>query len=315
MFQKKKEIQQQADKIIEKPNYYPIVHVARSLKGYQKQLLLKEVDSLEELQQVTASFDDVLAVNAASKDKLEHFRDRFVQVGEISEQFAEVKKNIDASVEQAQQQVGGLKDSSGEVQEHFTEMQGTFTEFQNSVQDIKECMGKITSIANQTNMLALNASIEAARAGEQGKGFAVVAEEVKKLANEIKELVSEVSLSINSVEEGTEKLNSSITISRTALSKSLEDVEATFTVFDQITTAAVGAREVQDKIGDAIAVSERELNEVSDSFEQTEQQYQELLGHIARANDLGTTKGALFEDMDNMISQIDPIVNDMEEKL
>ena len=315
MFQKKKEIQQQADKIIEKPNYYPIVHVARSLKGYQKQLLLKEVDSLEELQQVTASFDDVLAVNAASKDKLENFRDRFVQVGEISEQFAEVKKNIDASVEQAQQQVGGLKDSSGEVQEHFTEMQGTFTEFQNSVQDIKECMGKITSIANQTNMLALNASIEAARAGEQGKGFAVVAEEVKKLANEIKELVSEVSLSINSVEEGTEKLNSSITISRNALSKSLEDVEATFTVFDQITTAAVGAREVQDKIGDAIAVSERELNEVSDSFEQTEQQYQELLGHIARANDLGTTKGALFEDMDNMISQIDPIVNDMEEKL
>ena len=315
MFQKKKEIQQQADKIIEKPDYYPIVHVARSLKGYQKQLLLKEVDSLEELQQVTASFDEVLEVNAASKDKLENFRDRFVQVGEISEQFAEVKKNIDASVEQAQQQVGGLKDSSGEVQEHFTQMQGTFTDFQNSVQDIKECMGKITAIANQTNMLALNASIEAARAGEQGKGFAVVAEEVKSLANEIKELVSEVSLSINSVEEGTEKLNSSITISRDALSKSLEDVEATFTVFDEITTATVGAREVQDKIGDAIAVSEKELNEVTYSFEQTERHYQELMEHIARANDLGTTKGALFEDMDNMISQIDPIVNDMEEKL
>lgn len=312
MFQKKKEVQQQAKIIAQKPSYYPIVHVAHSLKSYQKQLLSKEVDSLEELQQVTATFDDVLEVNAASKEKLENFRDRFVQVGEISEQFAEVKKNIDASVEQAQQQVGGLKDSSGEVQEHFTEMQGTFTDFQNSVQDIKECMGKITSIANQTNMLALNASIEAARAGEQGKGFAVVAEEVKNLANEIKDLVSEVSLSINNVEEGTEKLNSSITISRDALSKSLEDVEATFSVFDEITTAAVGAREVQDKIGDAIAASERELNEVNNSFEQTERQYQELMEHIARANDLGTTKGALFEDMDNMISQIDPIMKEIE---
>ena len=315
MFQKKKEVRQQAEIIAEKPSYYPIVHVAQSLKGYQKQLLSKEVDSLEELQQVTASFDEVLEVNAASKEKLENFRDRFVQVGEISEEFAEVKKNIDASVEQAQQQVGGLKESSGEVQEHFTEIQGTFTDFQNSVQDIKECMGKITSIANQTNMLALNASIEAARAGEQGRGFAVVAEEVKKLANEIKELVSEVSLSINSVEEGTEKLNSSITISRDALSKSLEDVEATFTVFDQITEAAVGAREVQDRIGDAIEVSEKELNEVSSFFERTEQQYQELMEHIAKANDLGTTKGALFEDMDNMISQIDPIVSDIEGKL
>lgn len=312
MFRNRKEVQQQEEKIPEKPNYYPFVYMANCLKGFKKELLIKEVDSLEELQKVTASFDDVLAVNTTSKNKLESFRDRFVQVGEISEQFAEVKKNIDASVEQAQQQVGGLKDSSGEVQEHFTEMQETFMEFQNSVQNIKECMGKIISIANQTNMLALNASIEAARAGEQGKGFAVVADEVKNLADGIKELVSDVSLSLNSVEEGTERLNSSITISKDALGKSVEDVEATFTVFDQITTAAVGAREVQDKIGDAIAASERELNEVSNSFQQTEQQYQELMGHIAKANDLGTTKGALFEDMDNMISQIDPIVKEME---
>lgn len=312
MFRMKKEVQQQAEQINGKPNYYPIRYITRSLKNYQKQLLTKEVDSLEELQKVATSFDDVLAVNTASKDTLENFRDRFVQVGEISEQFAEVKKNIDASVEQAQKQVGGLKDSSGEVQEHFTEMQGTFTDFQNSVQDIKECMGKIITIANQTNMLALNASIEAARAGEQGKGFAVVAEEVKNLASEIKELINVVSLSINSMEEGTDKLNSSIEISRDALSKSLEDVDATFAVFDQITTAAVGAREVQDKIGDAIAVSERELNEVSHSFAQMEQQYQELMEHIAKANDLGTTKGALFEDMDNMISQIDPIVDEVE---
>ena len=306
MFHRKEE------KNVERPDYYPFVYMADCLKEFKKELLIKEVDSLEELQKVTTSFDDVLAVNSASKEKLENFRGRFVQVGEISGKFAEVKENIDESVEQAQQQVGGLKDSSNEVQEQFTEMQATFMEFQNSVKDIKDCMGKIISIANQTNMLAINASIEAARAGEQGKGFAVVAGEVKNLASGIKELVNDVSNSLSSVEDGMEKLNGKITVSKDALSKSIEDVEATFTVFDRITTAAVGAKEVQDKIGEAIAASEIELNEVSNSFVQTEHQYQELMGHIAKANDLGTTKGALFEDMDNMISQIDPIVKEME---
>ena len=63
-----------------------------------------------------------------------------------------------------------LKESPGK-QEHFDEIQRTFEDFQASVQKIKQCMGQIISIANQTNMLALNASIEAARAGEQGKGL------------------------------------------------------------------------------------------------------------------------------------------------
>lgn len=312
MFQKKNKVQQQAAVSAEKPNYYPIGHVVNSLKNYQKQLLAKEVESLEELQQVTTSFDDVLTENIASRDKLENFRGRFVQVGEISEHFAQVKREIDTSVGQAQKQVDGLKESSGQVQEHFTEMQETFTNFQNSVQDIKECMGQIIAIANQTNMLALNASIEAARAGEQGKGFAVVAEEVKKLADEIKQLVSAVSVSISSVEDGTEKVNSSIAISQDALNKSLEEVETTYAAFDQITAVADSVREVQTRIGDAIDASERELKEVSCSFEKSEQQYQELMAHIARANELGTTKSTLFENIDNMLSQINPIIGEME---
>ena len=90
---------------------------------------------------------------------------------------------------QAQGGIKQLKDSSLLVETHFEEMQNTFEEFQKSLKEIKGCMGKIVSIADQTNILSLNASIEAARAGEQGKGFAVVAEEVKNLSDEIKNLV------------------------------------------------------------------------------------------------------------------------------
>ena len=175
-------------------------------------------------------------------------------------------------------------------------------------------MTQIISIANQTNMLALNASIEAARAGEQGKGFAVVAEEVKNLANEIKNLVSTVDISIGDVEQDTEKLNASITTSKDALSQSIENVEGTHEVFDQITEAAGGAGKVQQEISDALEASKQKLSDVNQSFAVTENQLQAVVDHIDKANELGTTKSSMFEDMDNMLSQIAPIAKELEKK-
>lgn len=298
----------------EKLNLHPIIHVSDSLRDYQKQLVQNEVSSLNELQAVQTAFQAVLEENALLKEKLDSFHDIFQSVGSASDQFADVKKNIADSVGLAQQQVGGLKDSSKEVQEHFIEIQSTFSDFEASVQKIKDCMTQIISIANQTNMLALNASIEAARAGEQGKGFAVVAEEVKNLANEIKGLVSTVDISINDVEQGTVKMNSSISTSQNALNQSMENVDSTYEVFDQITAAAGGAETVQLQIVEALDASEQKLAEVNQSFDQTEHQYQTVFEHIERANDLGTTKSSMFEDMDNMLSQIAPIAKELEQK-
>lgn len=307
---RKKEVKQEEIAVAEEHDYYPITHVADSLKEYQKHLIQNEVDSLQELREVQISFDEVLKENNSLQTKLDDFHDRFLSVGQIAEQFGGVKKEIALSVEEAQQQVNGLKESSEKVEEHFEEIERTFADFRTSVQQIKECMSKIISIANQTNMLALNASIEAARAGEQGRGFAVVAEEVKNLADEIKNLVSAVDESIGDVEQGTDKLNSSIFASKEAMGKSMENVDATYRVFDKITDAAGGAGNVQDQIAEAIHVTSSELDVVNRTITATGNQYQKLLSHIEKANELGTTKSSLFEDMDNMLSQIAPMVEE-----
>ena len=289
---------------------YPVLYVTESLKDYQQALVQGEVASLNELNMVRKSFGNVLKDSEAFKGTLQNFEQSFSNINTVSGQFASVKENISQSVVQAQSGVEELKNSSVLVGTHFDEMESTFEAFQLSLKEIKDCMSKIVSIADQTNILSLNASIEAARVGAQGKGFSVVAGEVKSLSDEIRNLVEAVDLSVVNVEEAADKLSSSIDISHQALKKSLSRVDETYEMFDNITHAAEGATSVQTEISQVINTSKTELQTVCSFFDKMKDRYQEVMRHINTASKMGTTKSAMFEDMDNMLSQIPPIIKD-----
>lgn len=292
---------------------YPLLHVMDSLKDYQKDLLQKEVDSLKQLGQINYSFKKVLNESENFQKTLQDFEGAFSNINQVSGQFEQVKSDIAKSVTAAQNKVEGLKGSSLEVESHFGEMKITFDDFESAVQEIKKCTNKITSIAEQTNILALNASIEAAKAGVQGRGFAVVAGEVKSLANEVKSLVAAVEASISDVEKNADKLHSNIETSQLALGQSIDKVNDTYQMFDQITEAAESATTVQTEISNAINDSRTALQTVNAFFDRTKEQYKEVMAHINRASKLGTTKSAMFEDVDNMLSQVPPIVKEYNE--
>ena len=286
---------------------HPIIHVADSIIEYQKQLAEREVESLDEMADIQKAFVLATKENERLKDQVQELSSVFADVGQIATSFDGVKNGIVDSVGEAQQKVDELKNSSKEVSRSFGEIKSAFAGVQMSVQ-------QIIAIANQTNMLALNASIEAARAGEQGRGFAVVASEVKNLAEEIKTLVSTVDGSISEVERGTTQLNNNIEESQSVFGKNVEDADAAYGVFEQIIKAADAAKEVQEEIGEVTQSSEKRLSDVKDCFDDQEQQLQKVLAHIERANDLGTTKSSMFEDMNNLVSQLAPIAKDIQNK-
>ena len=291
---------------------YPVAHVAGSLKEYQKQLVRKEVESLRELSMIGSSFSGVMREADHFQEELQDFGGSFSNINNAASRFADVRQEISEAVTEAEGKVAEMKESSMEVEKSYSDMEQTFEQLKEAVHGIQSCMGKIVSIAEQTNILAINASIEAARAGQEGKGFAVVATNVKELAEQIKGLANEVDAGIRDVERDTNQLSDSIAASQQVLGNSIQTVNSTYESFRKITDAAEGASSVQEEIASVIGDSQSALHTICSFFDNIRDKYQDVVRHIEQASRLGTTKSAMFEDMDNMISQIPPIIKDFD---
>ena len=96
----------------QKTSLYPVLHVMDSLKDYQRDLLKKEVDSLDQLDMINSSFKGVLRESEHFQETLYNFGETFSSITDVSSQFASVKGEISQSVNQAQDEVEELKNSS-----------------------------------------------------------------------------------------------------------------------------------------------------------------------------------------------------------
>ena len=153
------------------------------------------------------------------------------------------------------------------LSENVISASNVVNQLKDGTQSIGEVLSVIRSIADQTNLLALNAAIEAARAGEQGRGFAVVADEVRTLASRTQESTSNIESIIDELQSTASKAVAVMNISQNEAQQSVELTQQVHAVLNDITTVISKFQRQTHEISDAVSQQANVAEEVSRNVE------------------------------------------------
>lgn len=194
-------------------------------------------------------------------------------INEMSYAIKEVAQNANLTAEEVNKVNLLTADGTQITGEAVKEIQGLSDTVKNATDvilklsenssDIASVLDVIRSIAEQTNLLALNAAIEAARAGEQGRGFAVVADEVRTLAARTQQSTQDIQVMIETLQKGVKEAVTAINLGNEATKTSVDLSERTLDAFAKISTASQNVIEASSQTATATEEQSQVAEDVS----------------------------------------------------
>ena len=229
-----------------------------------------------------------------SKSTSEHMRLMGDNITETSAEVEALNSNaafMHESSEKAAETLANLQRINGEVEQIIGEVQEQTNRTNDSVQQIYKATAFIASIAEETDLLSLNASIEAARAGENGKGFAVVAEQIKKLSEQSNQSSNEIEETAMMLSEDSQKAVEIMQKMQEIIMSQSESMQDTQKVVEEVVAQIANSMQSIQQIKGTTEHLANVRNEVLQAVE--------TLSNIAQDSVSGTKK--TYEDTEEVV--------------